>query len=231
MAILITYPEDKFSEEMLAGLDKRRPLFLPLKRIEYLDFNQAIYQKVADADCLVVTSMLAIQALVKSDISTNKRIAVISPKAASLLRSFKFTNLIVSKIENRQSLVEQLNQIFTADQKVVFLKGNLASDLPLNAQVDNITVYKNVWTGTDRDEAIRKMAGLDFTKVLVTSPSAFYRLEEIMEIIPSQFMTTKYYTLGHTTQRIMTELGFDTYAPVHARNVLKQVILKMTREQ
>ncbi|AKP66232.1 uroporphyrinogen-III synthase [Companilactobacillus ginsenosidimutans] len=230
MATLITYPEDKFDEQMLAGLDKWSPLFLPLKRIEYQQWTKSDYKTIDQSDCIVVTSMLAIQALLKSDISTDKRVAVLSDKAAKLLRSFHFTNLIISDVENRQSLIKKLDDEFTSQNELVFLKSNLAADLFVNAHVNNILAYKNVWTDVDRDKALRKIGSSDFTKVLITSPSAFYRFEEIEEIIPMQFMSAKYYTLGPSTQKVMQSLGFDAYAPAHERNVLKQVVLKMTRE-
>lgn len=230
MAILITYPQDKFNDEMLAGLQKWSPLFLPLKRIEYNQWTKRQYEVIANSDCLVVTSMLAIQALVKSDVSTDKQVAVISHKAAALLRSFKFTNVIVSEVENRESLVKKLDEEFANKGNIAFLKGNLAPDIPLRAKVTNIDAYQNVWTKEDQDRAIKKIGDADFTKVLITSPSAFYRFEAIEELLPSQFMSAKYYTLGMSTQRTMNELGFDAWAPAHPRNVLKQTVLKMTRE-
>ncbi len=231
MAVLITYPEDKFDAEMLAGLDKWSPLFLPLKRIEYDSLSKTDYQLIEKADYLVVTSMLAVQALVKSDISTDKQIAVLSSKAAALLRSFHFNKLVIADVENRDSLIEKLNSEIDANSKVVFLKGNLAPDLPLNCEVHYVEVYQNVWTDQDRDKAIQKIGDADFTKVVITSPSAFYRFEEIEELIPMQFMSAKYYTLGKSTQQVMKNIGFDAWAPAHPLNVLKQVVLKITREK
>lgn len=231
MAILLTYPEDKFDDEMLLELYNWNPVFLPLKRIEYLPWTKQKYQIIDDSLAIVVTSMLAIQALVKSDVSLDKLIYVVSSNAARLLRQFHFKNVFVLPVENQQQLISDLNDILAEDDQIVFLKSNLAKDLKARPQVQNIDVYENVWTEDDEKKAIAKIGAADFTKVLITSPIEFYRFESIEEKIPQQFMTAKYYTLDHQTKGIMDDLGFENYMPKHKRNILKQAVWKIAREK
>ncbi len=231
MAILLTYPEDKFDDEMLIELYNWQPLFLPLKRIQYLSWNDHQYQLVKQSQTILVTNILAVQALIKSDISLDKSIIVVSPTALKLLQSFHFNNVLLVQADNQLQLSQRLNGIFAKRDKIVYLKGNFEASINSNVQITEIEVYQDTWTKADETKAIDKIAEADFTKVLITSPAQFYRFESIEEKIPQQFMAAKYYTIDPATKRIMEDLGFQTYLPRHKRNILKQAVWKITREK
>lgn len=85
MAILLTYPEDKFEDEMLIELYNWNPIFLPLRRIKFVPWTKERYGLVNESEAVVITSMLAVESLLKSDISIDKPAVVFSIPAARLL--------------------------------------------------------------------------------------------------------------------------------------------------
>lgn len=231
MAILLTYPEDKFDDEMLIELYNWNPLFLPLKRIQYSSWTKENYRLIKKSSAIIVTNMLAVQVVIKSDISLDKPIVVISATATKLLQSFHFHNVMQLRAENMKELNQKLNDIFEHDEPLVYLKGNFEASFSENVQIKEVVVYRNVWTQTDETQALKKIGAADFTKVLITSPAGFYRFESIEEQIPQQFMAAKFFTIDRMTKQIMEDLGYEVYLPKHKRNILKQAVWKMTREK
>lgn len=130
-----------------------------------------------------------------------------------------------------KELKNRLNDIFATDDELVYLKSNFEKNLKINAQVDNLIVYQNVWTKEDEATAIQKIGAADFTKVLITSLAEFYRFESIEEKLPQQFMSTKYYTIDPVVKQAMEDLCYEVYVPKHKRHILKQAVWKITREK
>lgn len=65
------------------------------------------------------------------------------------------------------------------------------------------------------------------TRVLVTSPSSYQRLTQIMRQLPQNFDVQRYYTLGSSTQNVIQADHNAAFCPAKRQGVLVQSLHQM----
>ena len=163
-------------------------------------------------------------------------LVVLSAGMARQARDAGITHVHTPPKENRRSLMAYLAAL-DADEAVngtLVLTGDL--HVPEQTGMSTLVIYDNLWTDREREHDRREIAEYArthgrFTKVLVTSSSAFRRLDQIARETPGSFDHPEYYVLGPSTEAEIHRAGKKVVAPRSSTDVLRQSILQMLGRQ
>ncbi|TPF96124.1 hypothetical protein EP30_09195 [Bifidobacterium sp. UTCIF-39] len=123
----------------------------------------------------------------------------------------------------------------------------------VSTPVPRIRIYDNAWDETDERNAVRSLRRsltsarhddsrlqerdrqvenrMRIDRVLVTSPSAYQRLQRIIAITPESFIDElTYYVLGPSTARIIEADGNIVICPRTNTDVLRRILDRMLRD-
>ncbi|RSX50078.1 uroporphyrinogen-III synthase [Bifidobacterium callimiconis] len=157
-------------------------------------------------------------------------------------------------------LLAALTPMLPADAIVTELCGNLhvpdshesahhetTSHGPFHeSAIPKIRIYENTWEPDDEqhatDEIRRSLTAANthdptvntdirINRILVTSPSAYQRLQGLIAATPESFSKKlTYYTLGPSTARIITAAHHPVILPTTNTNVLRQTLLHLLQD-
>lgn len=235
VAFLITYPKEKVEPEMQAQLARITvPLYLPLRKLVATQLTTAEIAQIRSATGLVVTSQFALQVYLSQDWHhvTQPKFFVLSQKMAACLQVKGFTQVTYPAEENQVSLAQLLASL--PAQQLLWLTGNQHvehNQLATLPYLTQLTCYQNSWSQAQEDQVVSQLKGYQITRILVTSPSSYTRLQSIETRLAPQFSSVTYYTLGNSTFTLINKIEKSVIKPVNKRHVLRQMLQKMCRDE
>ncbi|KZL37036.1 uroporphyrinogen-III synthase [Secundilactobacillus collinoides] len=235
MAFLITYPKEKVAPKLQAQLARlTTTLYIPLRELVATQLSPAEVNQVQTAAGIVITSQFALHVFLSRNwhFATPPDCFVISQKMASRLQANGYHQVAYPAAENQASLAQLLTA--TTSEEVVWLTGNRHvkhNQLATVANLNQITLYKNSWSQEQENQVVAQLKDVKITRVLVTSPSSYSRLQTIETRLSSQFSSVAYYTLGHSTFALINDDHKSVAQPVNKRDVLTQMLRKMCADE
>ena len=247
MSCLITYPANNIPADLRKPLaDACDPLYLPMRLLRPRELDNSERQAIVNADIVIVTSRFALgiflthYAHLWHRLHPQGALLVISQKMSRYAVSHGVASTVVPKAENRISLLATLGDLRHGieTRSVVFLSGNerLPCARKLPGYVQPIPVYDNVW-----DANMSRKARLHITehvashgpitKVIVTSPSAYRRLNALRGTVTRCFCSPVFYTLGPSTANAVRADGRKVIQPAVRKDVLRRTILNMLADE
>jgi uroporphyrinogen-III synthase len=235
VAFLITYPKEKVEPELQSQLAKITvPLYLPLRELVATQLTSTEVSQIRSATGIVITSQFALQVYLSRDwhATTQPEFFVLSQKMAAKLQAKGFTQVTYPVEENQASLAQLLASL--PAQQLLWLTGNRHikhNQLAVLPHLTQLTCYKNSWSQTQEDQVVSQLKGHQITRILVTSPSSYTRLQSIEARLASQFSSVTYYTLGHSTFKLISKAEKRVIQPLNKQYVLRQMLQKMCHDE
>lgn len=235
VAFLITYPKEKVEPELRAQLAKVTvPLYLPLRELVATQLTTAEVTRIRTATGIVITSQFALQVYLSRDWHhvAQPKFFVLSQKMAAQLQAEGFTEVTYPVAENQASLAQLLAS--SQARPLLWLTGNRHvkhNRLSVMPYLTQLTCYKNSWSQKQEEQVISQLKGHQITRILVTSPSSYMRLQSIEARLAPQFSSVTYYTLGHSTFTLINQIGKNVIQPVNKQHVLRQMLQKMCHDE
>ena len=231
MAFLITYPEEKVpaaSQRELAQV--AQPLYIPLRHLQVVAISSEDRQLIENAPYVVVTSPFALKCLLDQFPATTitGTVLVLSQKMAGQLKQHHFDRVRIAETESQAGLQPLLAQVPGHD--VVWLRGNLSVKhnlLTIFPDIQTVQLYRNEWNADLMAQVMALIGQHRITRVLVTSPSSYQRLTQIMRQLPQNFDVQRYYTLGSSTQNVIQADHNAAFCPAKRQGVLVQSLHQM----
>ncbi|OXN00533.1 uroporphyrinogen-III synthase [Bifidobacterium vansinderenii] len=235
------------------------PLYLPLRRLRAVPLSSQDRDCIARSDYLIVTSNFALSTLIDHilpslDSAWRGTLIALSRKMEVSANAAGLRHVLVPDEENRHGLHRLLTTLMPTlppDAVVTELCGNLHvpdSHEPshkTDIDVPKIRIYENTWEPIDKqraaDEIRRSLAvgkahdsttdnDVRIDRIVVTSPSAYQRLQGIIAATPESFSKKiTYYTLGPSTARIIAADHHPVILPTTNTNVLRQTLTQLLR--
>ncbi|MFC6254014.1 uroporphyrinogen-III synthase [Secundilactobacillus hailunensis] len=231
MAFLITYPEERVPEATRRELAQvTRPLYVPLRHLQAVTISSEAQQLIEHVPYVVVTSPFGLKCLLDQFPANaiTGTVLVLSQKMAGQLKQHHFDRVRVAETENQAGLQPLLAQVSGHD--VVWLRGNLSVKHNLLTRfpdIQTVQVYRNEWNADLMAQVMALIGQHRITRVLVTSPSSYQRLTQIMQKRPQNFDVRRYYTLGPSTLNVIQADGNQVFCPVKRQGVLVQSLHQM----
>lgn len=233
------------------------PLYLPLRRLQAVPLSSQDRDRIARSDYLIVTSNFALATLIDHilpslDSAWRGTLIALSRKMETAAHTAGLRHVLVPGEENRHGLRRLLTTLMPTlppDAVVTELCGNLHvpdSHEPAShgssheSVIPAIRIYENAWEPDDEQRAIDTIqctlktagpatgAAVRIDHILVTSPSAYQRLQDIIAATPESFSKKlTYYTLGPSTAHVITADHHPVILPTTNTNVLRQTLTQL----
>lgn len=233
MTVLITYPKDRIDENSRRRLDEAAQsvggvIYLPLRRLRPTVPDEASLRIIASSDYLIITSGFALSRYLEQYRHLNwlATVVVLSRKMAAQAERYGLPHVLVPDEENQQGLVRLLATLPRA--RMALLCGDLrVPNDRIPEEIPRIRIYENVWDDALEQAAITAIgAGAirPIDRILITSPSAYRRLQAIIGKIPERFSAhPTYYALGPSTADIIRKNGGNVIVP-ESDDVLRRAV-------
>lgn len=235
VAFLITYPKEKVEPELQAQLASvTMPMYLPLRQLVATRLMPAEVAKIRTATGIVITSQFALHVYLNRDWhhATKPEFFVLSQKMATQLQAKGVAQVSYPVEENQASLAQLLAS--RPKQQLLWLTGNRHvkhNQLSALPHLTQLACYQNTWSQTQEDQVVSQLKGHQITRILVTSPSSYTRLQAIETRLAPQFSAVTYYTLGNSTFTLISGNEKHVVKPVSNRHVLRQMLQKMCNDE
>ena len=236
MSYLITREQQQIPHDLRRLLDtKAHTAYCPLRELVSKTLDGAELQTLMNSERLVLTSHFALSTFVKQYATEwvsqhpDGQLIVLSSAMAAMARAAGVTNVCISQQENGQSLMLFLAELQAREpvRNTLMLVGNLHASK--HTGIRTLVIYENLWTPEQQEHDRRMIVQYTqsygpFTKLLVTSSSAFRRLSRVEQETPESFAHPEYFVLGHGTEEAIHRAGIAAFTPGSNTNVLRQSI-------
>lgn len=227
MAILITYPRNKVPIYWRMKLEQRDDvIYFPFRVLKAAKLSAADEKTVRESDALAITSLFGAQTFCDHFKALNQTapIYVLSEKIKNVLTTKGAHNPVqVAKGENRRDLLAELKAQGVSN--VCWLIGDKAEKYYQDFIGEKVVIYRNTWDQVHEGRALKIFMKQHITSALVTSPSNFDRMYEVMtRVDSSDYRTINYYVLGKGTGEYLRKKGLKVIVPDTKEKVLETVL-------
>lgn len=227
MAILITYPRNKVPIYWRMKLEQKDDvIYFPFRVLKAAKLSAADEKTVRESDALAITSLFGAQTFCDhfKKLNSTATIYVLSEKIKNVLTAKGVHNPIrVAKGENRQDLLAELKAQGVSN--VCWLIGDKAEKYYQDFIGKKVVIYRNTWDQVHEGKALKIFMKQHITSALVTSPSNFDRMYEVMtRVDSSDYRTINYYVLGKGTGEYLKKKGLKVIVPDTKEKVLETVL-------
>lgn len=234
MGFLITYPQEKVAPDLQAQLAAVAPTqYVPLRHLTPVTLAATDEHLIATSDVLVLTSPFALTVYLDRlrDLAPLATVAVLSQKMATKLTQAGIQRFIVAPQENQASL-QCVLQDYPTGTIMTWLRGNLTVAHAMNQlpKLQMVQVYQNTWSKA-QTQLVADQLTAPITRILVTSPASFQRLQQVKQLVPAKFGQITYYVLGKSTLEIIRDTHQSVIGPTQMKAVLRQMLQKMCRDE
>ncbi|GAA3601114.1 hypothetical protein GCM10022296_00590 [Secundilactobacillus similis DSM 23365 = JCM 2765] len=234
MGFLVTYPQEKVAPDLQAQLAAMGPTqYLPLRHLTSVTLTAPDEHLIATSDVLVLTSPFALTVYLGHlrNLAPQATVAVLSQKMATKLTNAGVQRLVVAPQENQASL-QRVLQDYPGGTIMTWLRGNLtvAHAMDQLPKLQMVQVYQNTWSKAQTQLVADQLAA-PITRILVTSPASFQRLQQVIQLVPAKFGQITYYVLGKSTLEIIRDTHQSVIGPTQMKAVLRQMLQKMCRDE
>lgn len=227
MTILITYPKHKVSIYWRRKLEQVADVvYFPFRVLKPRPLTTTEQERITHATDLAITSPFGAQ--VFSDhlaaLNPSARVHVLSQKLKKQLEENGVTNTVtVAPEENRRSLAAELAEIVPSH--LCWLVGDHAQKYYQDYPGGLVVTYENTWDKAHEWKAMKLFLKKRITAVLVTSPSNFDRLYQVMtQVDSSDYRQLHYYVLGRGTGEYLAKKGLTVIYPGSKQQVLDHAL-------
>ncbi|MFD1671925.1 uroporphyrinogen-III synthase [Agrilactobacillus yilanensis] len=221
---LITRSQTSLPPKLMAKLLQNDTDFINLMALCPVHLQQKQIAQIKQADILALTSGFALTCIQPFFEKATKKpqLAVLSSRLQTAAQKAGFDSVLVSKSEQQDSLATMLRAKLFREQKILWLRGNLSdryNPLRLATNWQSLIVYKNLVNYQQLIRLKQLLRNNQYTKILVTSNSAFERILEADPEIKTCFVSMSY----KSTQLIRAQ-GFEANAPKQKQQRLQAAI-------
>lgn len=210
---LITRKQTSLSPYLMTKLLEKNVDFINLINLTPRHLQPHQIRQIKTADILALTSGYALTCVAPflAKLDKKPKLAVISTRLQQLALDNGFTDIIVSPSEQQDALLRLLKTSTYRAQRVLWLRGDLSDKyhdlktLPKNWQ--RLVVYQNQLTYTQAQRLAYLLREQDYTKILVTSNSAFERIIKLMPQTSATFVTMSYKSANFIKRRGYTAIA------------------------
>jgi uroporphyrinogen-III synthase len=227
MAILITYPRNKVPIYWRMKLEQKDDvIYFPFRVLKAAKLSAADEKTVRESNTLAITSLFGAQTFCDhfKELNPAATIYVLSEKIKNVLTTKGVYNPVqVAKGENRQALLTELKA--QGISNVCWLIGDKAAKYYQDFIGKKVVIYRNTWDQVHEGKALKIFMKQHITSALVTSPSNFDRMYEVMtKVDSSDYRTINYYVLGKGTGEYLRKKGLKVIVPDTKKKVLETVL-------
>ena len=226
MAILITYPKNKVPIYWRMKLEQKDDvIYFPFRILKAVRLSAAEKARLRESTTLAITSLFGVQTYCDhlKKLNPTATIYVLSAKARDLLAANVANPIKVATGENRQALLADLERDGITD--VCWLIGDQASKYYADFIGTKLVIYRNTWDQAHAGKALKIFMKQHITSALVTSPSNFDRMYEVMtKVDSSNYRDINYYVLGKNTGEYLQAKGLKVIFPDSKQKVLDNVL-------
>lgn len=231
----MTYPQEKVAPDLQAQLAAMGPTqYVPLRHLTPVTLTVADEHLIATSDVLVLTSPFALNVYLDRlrSLAPQAIVAVLSQKMATKLTKAGVRRIVVAPQENQASL-QRVLQGYPVRTVMTWLRGNLtvAHAMDQLSKLQMVQVYQNTWSKALTQAVADQLDITPITRILVTSPVSFQRLQQVQQLVPAKFGQITYYVLGKSTLKIIRDTHQLVIGPTQMKAVLRQMLQKMCRDE
>ena len=222
---LITRKQTSLAPYLMTKLLLKKTDFINLINLMPTHLQPHQIQQIKTADILAVTSgyaLTCVQPFLAKQ-AQKPTLAVISARLQQQALRQGFTDILVSPSEQQDALLQMLKTKPYRAKRVLWLRGDLSDryhdlkTLPKNWQ--RLVVYQNQITYAQTQRLAYLLRTQTYTKILVTSNSAF---ERIIAVAPQT--TATFVTMSYKSARFIKQRGYAAQATTQKQQRLMAAI-------
>lgn len=225
MAILITYPKSKVPVYWRMRLEQKDDvIYFPFRVLKAAKLTAAEKKQIKESKNLAITSLFGAQTFCDHlrKLNSKATIYVLSEKIRDMLITVN-NPVVVAKGESRADLLAELTARGVTD--ICWLIGDKAGQYYQDFIGDKVVIYTNTWDRVHEGRALKIFMKQHITSALVTSPSNFDRMYQVMTKVDSNdYKQINYYVLGKSTGEDLQSKGLKVIFPDTDEKVLDNVL-------